>query len=87
MFLSQNCSKKQKLIFVIVSTFRTSRTKSYFVSEALFVPESKLLNKQKLTFVIVSTFRTSCTESYFVSEVLYVPESKLLNFFCFYFQN
>ena len=33
---------------------RTSCTESYFVSEALYVPESKLLNKQRLTLVIVS---------------------------------
>lgn len=35
-------------------TIRTSCSESYFVSEALYVPEIKLLNKQKLTLIIIS---------------------------------
>ena len=72
----QNCSISLFLVtFFVVSTLRTSCTERYFVSEALYVPESKLLSQQKLMFVIVSTFRTSCTASYFVSKALYDPES------------
>ena len=39
---------------LFLSIFRTSCSESYFVSEALYVPENRLLNKQKLTLFIIS---------------------------------
>ena len=39
---------------LFLSISRTSCSESYFVSEALYVPENRLLNKQKLTLFIIS---------------------------------
>lgn len=43
-------------------TIRTSCTESYFVSEALYVPEIKLLNKQKLKLAIISVLPKQWTD-------------------------